>query len=284
MNANDEKGGDGVASRRLVIACLLGLGATALGQTPPPKESRKKRLLAIGATQGFQHDSISYALGKFWSWGIETGLWETYIRTDTQLITKKKLGGNAKNLDFFDAVYFYTTGELSMDDEQKEALLSFVRDDGKGFIGGHSAGDTFYKWPEYGDLVGGYFDGHPWHQLVRVNVEDREFPATRHLPPSFEITDEIYQFRDFSREKVRVLASLDTSSVDMTKPSVKRMDKDFALIWARRYGKGRVLVDALGHENQVYDRPDMKQVFVEGLKWAMELTDGDATPRPKLTR
>jgi type 1 glutamine amidotransferase len=70
----------------------------------------------------------------------------------------------------------------------------------------------------------------------------------------------------------------------MTKPSVKRTDKDFALIWARRYGKGRVLVDALGHENQVYDRPDMKQVFVEGLKWAMELTDGDATPRPKLTR
>lgn len=273
-----------MTSRRLAIACLLGLGATALGQTPPPKESRKKRLLAIGATQGFQHDSISYALGKFWTWGNETGLWETYIRTDTQLITKKKLGGNAKNLDFFDAVYFYTTGELSMDDEQKEALLSFVRDDGKGFIGGHSAGDTFYKWPEYGDLVGGYFDGHPWHQLVRVNVEDREFPATRHLPPSFEITDEIYQFRDFSREKVRVLASLDTSSVDMTKPSVKRTDKDFALIWARRYGKGRVLVDALGHENQVYDRPDMKQVFVEGLKWAMELTDGDATPRPKLTR
>ncbi len=248
-------------------------------QNQPPK----KRLLAIGASKGFQHDSVSYALGTLWKLGNETGLWETYIRTDTELITKKDIRqGNRKNLDYFDAVFFYTTGELDMDEEQKAALLSFVRDDGKGFIGGHSAADTFYQWPEYGEMVGAYFDLHPWHQKVRINVEDREFPATRHLPAQIEVVDEIYQFKaPFSRDTVRVLMSVDTGSVDLNHKMVKRKDGDFALVWVKQYGKGRVFFNALGHENQIYDRQDMQTLFIEGLKWAMGLVPGDATPRPR---
>jgi type 1 glutamine amidotransferase len=145
--------------------------------------AREKGLLAIGASQAFLHDFISTALATWHKLGKETGLWDTYIRTDTQLLTKKKLGGNAKNIDYFDAVYFYPTGELEMDDEQKAALIGFVRDDGKGFLGGHSAADTFYKWPEYGDMTRAYFDLHPWHKEVTVDVADRAFPATAHFPP-----------------------------------------------------------------------------------------------------
>ena len=124
----------------LLIAALAFL-SPASAQTP------RKRVLAIGEVKGFQHDSVSHALASVQRWGKETGLWDTYIRTDSQLITKKKLSGNAKNLDYFDAVLFYTTGELPMDDEQKASLLSFVREEGKGFIGVHSAADTFYQWP-----------------------------------------------------------------------------------------------------------------------------------------
>jgi type 1 glutamine amidotransferase len=220
-------------------------------------------------------------MATLWKLGKESGLWETYIKTDTQLITKKKLGNNAKNIDYFDAIYFYTTGELDMDEEQKAALISFVKDDGKGFIGGHSAADCFYKWPEYGEMIGAYFDLHPWHKLVKINVEDRTFPATRHLPPSIEVTDEIYQFRNWSRDKVRVLMSIDVSSVDLNAKMVKRTDKDFAMVWVKKFGKGRVFFNALGHEEQVYDRPDMQKLFLESVKWAMGLTDGDTTPRPK---
>src|ERR1041385_4800396 len=107
----------------------------------------KKKLLAIGAVAGYQHDSTTDGLATIWKIGKDTGLWDTYIRTDTQLITKKKLENNAKNLNYFDAILFYTTGELQLDDEQKAALLSFVREDGKGFIGVHAALDTLYKWP-----------------------------------------------------------------------------------------------------------------------------------------
>jgi type 1 glutamine amidotransferase len=257
----------------LVLMAIVPAGA----QTPPAK----KRLLCIGETKGFEHDSVPYAMGTLWKLGNQSGLWETYMRTDTELITKKKLDRNARNLDFFDAVFFDTTGELDMDEEQKAALLAFIHDDGKGFIAGHTGTDTFFHWPEYGEMVGGYFDGHPWHRQVRVNVEDREFPATRHLPAQFELTDEIYQLTNFSRDRVRVLMSLDTSSVDMRLPGVHRTDGDFPLAWVRNYGKGRVFSSPLGHEQQIYDRPDMQTMYVEAVKWVMRLTDGDATPRPK---
>lgn len=264
---------------RLLGILFLGFAVCA---SPQAQKPRKKRLLAIGASKGFQHDSISHALGTLWKLGIETGLWDTYIRTDTELITKQDIRkGNRKNLNYFDAVYFYTTGELDMDEQQKKDLLSFVRDDGKGFIAGHSAADTFYKWPEYGEMIGAYFDLHPWHTKVRVNVEDRTFPATRHLPPQFEIYDEIYQFKDWSRDKCRVLASIDTSSVDLKAKMVKRTDKDFALMWVKKYGKGRVFFNALGHDLEAYDRPDMKQVWIEAVKWVMGMTEGDTTPLPK---
>ena len=99
-----------------------------------------------------------------------------------------------ENLKHFDAVFFYTTGELPLSDTQKDGLLSFVRS-GKGFGGSHSATDTFYGWKDYGELIGAYFDGHPWHTKVNVIVEDKTHPATKHLGDSFTITDEIYQFR-----------------------------------------------------------------------------------------
>ena len=244
-------------------------------------QAERKKILVIGRSAGFQHDSVSHAMGTLWKLGQDTELWDAYLRTDTQLLTKKKLPGNAKNLDFFDAVVFYTSGELELDEEQKAALLSFVRDDGKGFLGAHSATDTLYQWAEYGELIGGYFDQHPWHEEVRVRVEDHEFPATRHFPRSFELTDEIYQFRNYSRDRVRVLLSLDTTSVDMTKRNVRRTDGDFALAWVRSYGKGRVFYSALGHRETVWDHPGMQRMWVEAVKWATGMTAGDATPRPR---
>jgi type 1 glutamine amidotransferase len=265
-------------AHRLVGILFLSFAVSLCAQAP-----RKKRVLCIGESKGFQHDSISDGMATIWKLGMDSGLWETFIRTDTQLITKKKLTGNAKNIDYFDAVFFYTTGELPMDDEQKAALLSFVKDDGKGFIGTHSATDTFYKWPEYGELIGGYFDQHPWNTEVGVTVEDRNFPATAHFPPSFKIADEIYQFRSWSRDKVRVLMSLDTKTVDLKDKRVKRTDNDFGVAWVRNYGKGRVFYCSLGHRNEVWARPDMQKMWTEAVKWAVGMTQGNATPQPKPT-
>lgn len=259
------------------IALLFALGLSA----PAEAQTKKKKLLAVGAVKGFQHDATSHGLATLWKLGQDSGLWDTYIRTDTQLITKQKLSGNAKNLDFFDAIAFYTTGELDLDDQQKKDFLSFIREDGKGFIGIHSATDTFYKWPEYGEMIGGYFDGHPWNQFqAPVIVEDRDHPITRHFPPTFTVLDEIYQVKDYSRDRVRVLMRMDPKQIDLQRKGVNRRDGDFALTWVRNYGKGRVFYSTFGHREDALDRPDIQKMFLEAVKWAMNLTQGDATPRP----
>ena len=167
-----------------------------------------------------------------------------------------------------------------MDAQQKADFLSFIREDGKGFLGSHSAIDTFYKWPEYGEMVGGYFDGHPWNQFqAPIIVEDRDHPATKHFPPTFTILDEIYQVRDYSLYCVRVLMRMDPNQIDLARKGVKRTDKDFAVTWVRNYGKGRVFYSTFGHRDEVWERPDVQKMWVEAIKWVTRLTEGDATPR-----
>jgi len=270
-----------VVNRRQASAALLASLASLQAQSPNAAPRRKK-VLCIGQTKGFQHDATSEGLATILRLGHDTGYWDAYLKTDTQLITKKKLTGNAKNLDYFDAVFFMTTGELDLDDEQKASLLSFVKEDGKGFVGCHCAIDTNYKWPEYGEMVGGYFDSHPWNTFeAPVIVEDRNHPTMRHFPAAFTTLDEIYQVKDFSRERVRVLARLDETKIDLKRPNIHRTDGDFAVAWVRNYGKGRVFYSTFGHHSPAWDRPDMQKMYLESVKWVLKMTDGDATPRPR---
>jgi uncharacterized protein len=257
----------------LVLVCCV-----AAGQVP---NQPRKKLLAIGEEKGFRHESISHALATIERLGRETGLWDTYIRTDTEPLTKKKLEYNAKNLNDFDAVLFYTGGDLEMDDAQKADFLSFIHDDGKGFIGIHSATITFTHWPEFGEMIGGYFDEHPWGTFdAPIIVEDPQFPGMQQWPRSFVFKDEIYQVKNFSREKSRVLMRLDASKLDLNNPRVHRPDKDFAVTWAKMYGKGRVYYSTLGHRVESWDRPEIQKMYTEAIKWAMGLVDADVTPRP----
>ena len=133
--------------KALLILVSLTLTAAAAAQNqaavdpslpPPPHEKQVhlKHILVIGQTKGFEHDSVSDGMVAIYNMGRESGLWETVLRTDTELITKKELSKNAKNLDYFDAIVFAsTTGELDLDDGQKKDMMSFIKEDGKGFVG-----------------------------------------------------------------------------------------------------------------------------------------------------
>jgi uncharacterized protein len=266
---------------RSLFLPIIVFGITCLAVSQNPADKRKK-LLAIGEVKGFQHDSVSHALATIEHLGRESGLYDTYIRTDCQLVTKQKIAaGNAKNLNYFDAVLFYTTGELDMDDQQKKDLLSFVHDDGKGFVGVHSALDTFYKWPEYGEMTGGYFDQHPWGTFdAPVIIERPDFPAMKGFQKTFVIHDEIYQPKDWSRDKVDVLARLDASKLDLNNPRVHRTDKDFAVAWAKMYGNGHVFYSTFGHTDESWDRKDIQEMYLEAVKWAMGLTNAKIGPHP----
>jgi type 1 glutamine amidotransferase len=256
-------------------------GLVACSALTAQSNPARKRLLVIGEEKGYRHEAIPHAMATIEKLGRETGLWDTVIRTDTEPLTKKKLEYNAKNLNDFDAVLFYTGGTLEMDDQQKADFLSFIHDDGKGFIGVHSATITFTKWPEYGEMIGGYFDEHPWNTFAApIVVEDPAFPGMQQWHRAFTLTDEIYQMKNFSRDNTRVLMRLDPSKLDLTNPKVHRKDHDFAVTWAKMYGKGRVFYSTLGHVDANWDKPEMQKMFIEGIKWALHLVDGDATPRP----
>src|SRR6478752_8729949 len=121
----------------LFISALL--STLCLAQSAGPQ---KKHLLVIGEEKGYRHDSVSHAMATIERLGRETGLWDTTLRTDTEVLTKKKLEYNAKNLNDFDAVLFFTGGVLEMSAQQKADFLSFIHEEGKGFIGVHSAAIT----------------------------------------------------------------------------------------------------------------------------------------------
>jgi type 1 glutamine amidotransferase len=217
-----------------------------------------KRLLYITLSAGYHHEVVPLSAKILKDIGAGAGF-DVTATDDVSGIT-------SEGLKQYSAIAFYTTGELPMSDDQKQAMLNFVKS-GKGFLGFHSATDTFYKWPDYGEMIGGYFDGHPWHQEVSVKVEDARNPATRHLGNSFVVNDEIYQFRNFSRDRVHVLLTLDTKSVDMTKKLVHRTDGDFALAWCREYGKGRVFYTALGHEPAVWQDERFQKMVIGAMNW-----------------
>lgn len=284
-----------LAFRRSVLMFLC-VGAIAFAQTPaavndntppPPhaKQTHLKHVLVIGESKGFEHDSITSAMVAVAEMGMESGLWDTEIRTDTELLTKKKLDRNAKNLSYFDAVIFAsTTGELDMDASQKQDLLSFVKEDGKGFVGIHAALDTNYTWPEYGEMIGGWFDQHPWMTFnAPIRNEAPDFPATRHFPAAFVKYDEIYQPKSWSRDKVNVLLSLDPSKLNYTdNPRVHRADRDFAVAWTKSYGKGRVFYSTLGHTEESWKDPDIRKMYFEAVKWTLGMTEGSTSTHAPL--
>src|ERR1041384_6549640 len=136
-------------------------------------KAAKHKVLYLTHSAGFKHDVLPVSEEIMKEMGERTGAFEVTATKDCSLISRD-------SLKQYDAVVFYTTGELPLTDEQKAAFLDFIKS-GKGFVGIHSATDTFYKWPEYGELIGGYFNEHPWHQDVTIKVEDRRHPATRHL-------------------------------------------------------------------------------------------------------
>jgi type 1 glutamine amidotransferase len=148
---------------------------------------------------------------------------------------------------------------------------------GAGFIGLHAATDSFYKWPEYGKMINGYFDGHPWNQVVVSKVEEPDHPLMKPFGKSWKIKDEIYQFKNYDRGAVRVLMSIDNSSIDVKRG--KRKDNDYAMCWIRMWGKGRVLYNAHGHDANVFQDKAFQEHMKLAMKWCCGDMEVDASPR-----
>lgn len=258
------------------------------GPRTPPRPRARKVLLAWADTRNGiqQHDSTSHALAVIERLGYESGAYDTYIRTDSNIAAmepKRTTGEPASggpSLRMADAIFFLGHRDVPVDEQQRADLLKFVRDDGKGFVAAHTALTAWDAWPAYGDLIGGRYDGHPWNTTTAPIVNEApDFPATKHFPPTFTLTDEFYQPKLFSRANARVLLRVDASKLPANS-EVHVTGGDMPIVWAKTYGKGRVFYSSLGHDAATWDDRDVGQMYLEAIKWALGLAEGDAAPRP----
>ena len=229
------------------------------------KTQKNGKLLYLALSKGYHHQSVEYAEPILKEMGEKSGAFEVTVTQDVGAFTRE-------NLKNYSAVMFYTTGELPFTDEEKSALVDFLKS-GHGFIGVHSATDTLYEWGVYNQIIGGYFNNHPWHQLVTVDVVDPNSKLVSSLGKSFQITDEIYQIGDFRADDSHVLLALDPASVDLTKNGVHRRYYGWPICWTRMFGKGRVYYNSLGHEQAVWNDPRYQDMLLKAIKWVMREED-----------
>lgn len=273
--------------RELVTAEQAEKIAAAIPKEAAAKPKSPRHVLAYTHAAGFVHSSIPHGAKAVQLMGSLTGAWETTISNDPAVFS-------ADSLKQFDTIVLCnTTGDwllpraevmsrLSEEEqaawkaraeENKQALLDFVRS-GKGLAGFHSASDGNYSWEAFGKLIGGYFDGHPWHEEVGIIVED---PGNLLCKPmgvkKFEITDEIYQFKDpYSRTNLHELLRLDGDITDLSKG--KRGDDDYAVAWVRQEDKGRVFYSSLGHREEIYWNPMIMKFYLDGIQYALGDLEG----------
>jgi uncharacterized protein len=257
------------------------------------RRPQKLHVLVLGGSRGFHHDSVPAAMNCIYEAGKRTALWDTEFATDFELLNRgggaaMKAGFQPKGLKDFDAVVIASaSGDWQLSEEQKAAFLSFIHDEGKGLVVIHAGLDANHSWRDYIDMIGGEFTGHPFnspeHVLVSFPVinESPGFPIVHHLPVSFRKQDEWYVVRNWSRSEVNVLLRLDGTKLDYSQPEIGSQippDHDFPLAWTKRYGKGRVFVSSVGHHSEAFSDADIVQMYTEGTKWALGLTEGDERP------
>lgn len=286
----------------LSLSCAL-LAAAATSGFAQAKPT--KNVLVVTTTTGFRHSSIPTAEKIIGELAQKSGLFTVdYARVENndpqykgadgkpdkakyeaaiQSVLAEKLSPAA--LKRYDLVVFAnTTGDLPLPDRQ--AFLDWIKS-GKGFVGVHAASDTFHGFPPFIDMIGGEFKQHGAQVEIDAINQDKECPACRHLPASWKVFDEIYQFKNFERAKVHGLLTLDKHPNDKT-------PGDYPVAWTKDYGQGRVFYTSLGHREDIWD-PNWKdgkgerknsaeiaeayqQHLLGGIKWALGLDKTEVKP------
>ncbi len=241
---------------------------------PYAAPQKPRKIFVFSRCPGFRHVSIPWGAAALKIIGEKTGAYETVISDEPAMF-------EADTLKQFDVVVFNNMCGNPLDNPQHlRNLLAYI-EQGGGFAAIHCAGSL--DWPEYVEMIGGMAVNHPWNsfEIATLTVEEPDHPVVRpFLAEKVTLNEEIYQFDGrFSRDKVRVLISLDTSSVDLTRPNIQRTDGDFVLAWVKTYGKGRVFYTALGHNKHMYWDPRMLGHLLAGVQFAAGDLEVETAPR-----
>jgi type 1 glutamine amidotransferase len=257
------------------------------GRGPRPAATVKRLLIWADTRNGIAQHDIGHAEAVIEELGYKSGLWSTWIRTDSNIIARRpkmttgEPASGGPSLCNVDAIFFLGHREIDLPADQRADLLWFVHDAGKGFVSAHTGITAFMSWPEFNDMIGAQFDNHPWGTVnAHVFVVDPKFPGMQKFGSDFTMKDEWYQPTNFKPSEMHILLRMDTSSVDMTKPQVNAADYPYPLAWAKMYGKGRVFYSTFAHADATWDDPRVQDMYLNAIKWALGLVDADVTPNP----
>jgi len=163
----------------------------------------------------------------------------------------------------------------------RRSLIDYVAGGG-GIVACHFAIGANRHWPEFHELLGATFTGHPWNEEVGITVEEPDHPlAAAFGGKDFRLADEIYQFGEpYSRDKLRVLLSIDTTTTNMGVKWIRRDDNDFALAWVKSHGKGRVFYTSFAHRTELFWNRSLLQFYLDAVQFATGDLDAPTSPRP----
>jgi type 1 glutamine amidotransferase len=278
-------------------AAVAGLGLSAFPTAwAADRGAPKRKILMFTKSSGYEHSAIKRKDGKLGfaeqlltDLGTQHGF-EVTCTKDGSVFTPENIAG-------YDAFFFYTTGDLTtagtdknppMSKEGKAAFLEAIHN-GKGFLGTHSATDTFHTLPDpedrsnryvlHGDasdpylkMIGAEFIKHDKQQKSKMRVVDPKFPGFEGTQ-DFELMEEWYSFKDFV-PNLHVLLVQDTQGME----GAVYQRPPFPATWARRHGKGRVFYTSMGHREDVWTNPIFQSILLGGISWAVGNVKADVTP------
>ena len=230
----------------LIFSVLLAFASSTIA---------KQKVLIFSKTAGFHHASIAVGIPAIVKLGQENNF-DVDTTTDATKFTYD-------NLKQYAAVIFLSTTGDVLNDAQQAEFEKYIRAGG-GFVGVHSATDTEYNWPWYGNLVGAYFRNHPDHQQEAVlHIVDPNFPATKGLPAEWKRLDEWYNFK-WIAPNLHILITID----EKTYTGGNNGD-NHPMSWYHAYDGGRAFYTALGHTDASYSDPLYLGHLLGGIEYAM---------------
>lgn len=264
----------------------------ALPEKAAVTAEKPRKLLIYTRAVSFVHSSIPHGALALQLMGEKSGAYAAVVSEDAASFEPEAL----KEIDAI--AFISTTGELfdlpkdtkieSLPAERqavlkrrRDALVDFAKG-GRGVVGIHAACDCSYQWGDWQDLIGGLFDGHPWHEKITLKAVDEKSPINAMFSGPFQVTDEIYQFQAYSREKSHILTVMTASEKDPELKKGKRADRDYAISWVKKFGEGRVFYCSLGHREEIYWNPTVLKHYLAGIQFALGDLKADATPSGKL--
>ncbi|MEZ4708938.1 MAG: ThuA domain-containing protein [Caldilineaceae bacterium] len=252
---------------RLLVPLALLLVATSAPWIRA-QDAAAFHVLVFSKTAAFRHPSIANGLAAIQALGAAHNFTVDHTE-DAALFTDENLA------QYQVVVFLNTTGDV-LDEAQQAAFERFIRT-GNGYVGVHSASDTEYDWPWYGELVGSWFANHPAIQEATIQVVDASHASTSHLPTPWVRTDEWYNFQTALPTAINVLLNLDESSY-----SGGQMGARHPIAWHHEYDGGRAWYTGMGHTAETYDELLFRQHLLGGIRWAAR-QEGAPTPIPSGT-